>query len=318
MAAMPNDIAASQEEALNTPAAALAAAVQAETATETKPKKAQAKKPRATTAGNETAEAAETESQGAQPQKQTEPAAAKKDRTPWYVARTERQLRARENQSIVYLTTKLVLQSHHAQDVLARTGKSWSEAMITLSETMRNYKPEDQCIVVDAEVDRLMDECVKAIQANGVRLNKMAEQHGIDMDGVEIEYTKPEEYQLRILSPREFKFHNLLKELDSLCALLDKLWLLKLVPDRHRSQIPFETKRQIMRLVNRVRTLVYRAQASSQRAGARDATDPRIGTVLDPNAGNPPAAAASEKTDDLAEVQEDTALDNQEVAAEAA
>lgn len=302
MAAVPTDISASQAEALST-APATPITPHAPPGTEAIVKTQKQKKTKQSTEAGGVAEAPQadaTPSGRKHDDQRTGEAGNKKMKTPWYVERTERQLRQRENQSIVFLTKKLVLQSHHAQDVLARTGKSWSESMITLSETMRNFKPETQCLVVDAEVDRLMEECLKAIKVTSERMNKTAEAHGIDLDEVDVEYTKPAEYQLRVLSPREYRFHSLLMELDNLCALIDKLWLLKLVPDRSRSQIPFETKRQIMRLVNRVRTLVYRAQASSQRAGAPDAADPRAGTVLDPNA---PQAAAEVKQNEAAHAE---------------
>lgn len=281
MSAVPNDIAESQAAALSAEPAAAPANAAGAPATPTKQKKPKAPKVTSAADGQTPAETpvVAAEKPGAQHASE-----AKKNKTPWYVERTERQLRRREEQSIVFLTKKLVLHSHHAQDVLMRTEKNWSESMITLSETMRNFKPEDQCVEVDAAVDRLLDECVKAIKTTSERLNKTAESHGIDMDDVEVEYTKPAEYKLRVLSPREYRFHTLLLELDALCGLIDKLWLLKLVPDRSRTQIPYDMKRQIMRMVNRVRNLVYRAQASSQRAGAPDAADPRIGTVLDPNA----------------------------------
>ncbi|CAN7645889.1 hypothetical protein LJR129_005020 [Acidovorax sp. LjRoot129] len=321
MAAMPNDIAASQADALNPSLAVADGAAPVAEAAKPQAKKPKAKKEGAPATGEASVAAAEPavqEVKKAPAQKPAEANAPKKERTPWYIERSERQLRQRDNQSIVFMTKKLVLQSHHAQDVLERTGKNWSEAMITLSETMRNFKPEDQCVVVDAEVDRLMEECLKSIKATSVRLNATADLHGIDMDSVEIEYTKPKEFLLKILSPREYRFHALLTELDSLCALLDKLWLMKLVPDRSRSQVPFETKRQIMRLVNRVRTLVYRAQASSQRAGARDATDPRVGTVLDPNVANAPSTSTLETTDGAGETQAVQADSTEHVATEAA
>jgi hypothetical protein len=285
MAAVPNDIAMSQAEALSASAPA--------EATPQKTKKARA----ATVANDATAQAATASSEApsvapnaseaanaSEVQKADTTGGGKKNRTdtPWYVARAERTLRNRANQSFPILTKRLTLQSFHAQDMLQRSGENWAEAMITLSETMRNFKPEEQCIVVDGEVDRLLNDSFKAIKTNIERLNKLAEANGLDMEEIEAEYSSPSTYVLKVLSPREFRFHTLLQELDKLCALTDKMWYVSLVTDRHRSQIPFETKRQIIRMVNRVRTLVYRAQASSQRAGAPDAVDPRVGTAVDP------------------------------------
>ena len=160
--------------------------------------------------------------------------------------------------------------------------------------TLRNFKPEDQCVEVDAAVDRLLDESFGHIKTNIARLDKLAEAQGLEVDDMETQYSKPASYKLQVLSPREFRFHTLLQELDKMCDLIDKMWYFTLVTDRNRSQIPYEAKRQIIRMVNRVRTLVYRAQASSQRAGAPDAADPRVGTILDPNAAKTEAQATND------------------------
>ena len=325
MAAVPNDIAMSQAEALSASSPA--------EASPQKPKKARA----ATVANDATAQAATASSDApsavpnaaeaanaSEVQKADTTGGGKRNRTdtPWYVARAERTLRNRANQSFPILTKRLTLQSFHAQDMLQRSGENWAEAMITLSETMRNFKPEEQCIVVDGEVDRLLNDSFKAIKTNIELLNKLAEANGLDMEEIEAEYSSPSTYVLKVLSPREFRFHTLLQELDKLCALIDKMWYVSLVSDRHRSQIPFETMRQIIRMVNRVRTLVYRAQASSQRAGAPDAVDPRVGTVVDPslkkNSGSAAPTTSSEPEAAAAAAEDEAQKSTTEELAEAA
>lgn len=266
MSAVPSDIAASQTEAL------------AVTPKPSKPKKG---KTLPAVAANESAASPGPAKAEAKP---SEPAAAdgsptpvtarKKSTTPWFIERNERNLRQRETQSFVFLTKKLTLKTHHALEILRSCMEPWSQAMITLSETMRNFKSEEDCVVVDAEVDRYLEECFSAIKTHIARFNKLAEGHGLDLSELEVEYDKPETQTLRVLSPREIRFHSLLIELDQMCEMTDKLWMIKLLSDRHRSQIPYEVKRQITRMVNRARTLVYRAQASNQRAAeARKATE---------------------------------------------
>lgn len=324
MAAVPSDIASTQAEALGAPAPS-------SLTTKTKKPKAVAV-PVSDAASNESgtgplSEPAATAADAAAGTKHQAPAAVtapkagtpadgkKKKTTPWFVDRTERTLRNRANQSFPILIKSVTLKSHHAQDILERTGKQWSEAMITLSETMRNFKPEDQCVEVDAAVDRLLDESFGHIKTNIARLEKLAEAQGLEVDDMETQYSKPASYKLQVLSPREFRFHTLLQELDKMCDLIDKMWYFTLVTDRNRSQIPYEAKRQIIRMVNRVRTLVYRAQASSQRAGAPDAADPRVGTILDPNAAKTEAQATN---DGSPEVTGEAAAAQEQAVAEAA
>lgn len=317
MAAVPSDIASTQAEALGAPAPSSpttktkkpkAVAVSVSDAASNVSGTGPLSEPTATAADAAAAAKDQAPAAVTAPKAGTPADGKKKKTTPWFVDRTERTLRNRANQSFPILIKSVTLKSHHAQDILERTGKQWSEAMITLSETMRNFKPEDQCVEVDAAVDRLLDESFGHIKTNIARLDKLAEAQGLEVDDMETQYSKPASYKLQVLSPREFRFHTLLQELDKMCDLIDKMWYFTLVTDRNRSQIPYEAKRQIIRMVNRVRTLVYRAQASSQRAGAPDAADPRVGTILDPNAAKTEAQAPNvgspEDTGEAAAAQE--------------
>ena len=137
MAAVPSDIASTQAEALGSPAPSSPAS---------KPRKAKAAAPTnaSAAANNETIsgpinEPVTTAVDGVMAEKPQAPAAAptqkpavatdgkKKKATPWFVDRTERTLRNRANQSFPILFKSVTLKSHHAQDILERTGKQWSE-----------------------------------------------------------------------------------------------------------------------------------------------------------------------------------------------
>lgn len=306
MAVVPNDIALTQAEALaeappKTPAREKKA----------KPAAAKAKAPEAkVVAPVETQQSAANDSTAAAPAAvaaTASPTPGKKfpkgERTGpiWFVERNERNLRERATQSHVFMTKKLTLNTYHAQNILERTVDIWSDAMITLSETMRLFKAEEHCVIVDREVDRHIDECFSGITANLTRLTKMAETNGLDMDEVEVEYQAPTTQSLKVRSPREMRFHTLVLELDKLCMLIDKLWMFKLLSDRHRSQIPYETKRHIIRMVNRVRTLVFRAQASNVRAAAaateaKGRTQEGV-TTAEPASGNDPQPTKAGQTE---------------------
>jgi hypothetical protein len=205
---------------------------------------------------------------------------------PWYVKKGSEQLRRRiQNVSMPFLKSRMTLKTEQAQNIFERSSTFWEEAMITLSVTMRNFKPEDQCLHVDAEADRLLDECVKVLDTERKRLMKLAENNGIDLEGeLEIEYTKPKSYEFNLSSPRETRFHKMIRDFDAFCIFMDLLWMMKIVPDRERANTFYKLKRSILSTSGRIRNLVYRAQASSQRKGIQDAQDPRVGTALDPSA----------------------------------
>lgn len=203
---------------------------------------------------------------------------------PWYVRREKDRLKRLESQSMPFRTSSITLKTRHAQEAYERASEMWTEAMITLSVTMRSFKDEPDCIVVDKQVDSYMDECDEAIRKEKQRLLTVGETNGLNLeeDG-EVEYTNIQQYKLRISSPRERRFHNALLELDKVCTYMDMLWMAGFATDRARSVSAYELKSRILRTCGRARTLVFRAQGSSQRSGAQVAQDPRKGTALDPN-----------------------------------
>jgi len=87
----------------------------------------------------------------------------------------------------------------------------------------------------------------------------------------------------------------MIRDFDSFCMLMDALWMMKLVTDRARAVTFYQIKRTILITCGRIRTLVYRAQASSQRSGAPDPRDPRIDTPLDPVLQKNPAISDASK-----------------------
>lgn len=202
---------------------------------------------------------------------------------PWFIRRGKQNIERLGKESMPFLKSKISLNTRQAQEIYDRANEMWTEAMLTLSVTMRNFKPEDQCLTVDGEVDRLMDECFKAIANEKARLRVIAENNGCDVEDTMVEYTHPKKYELKIVSPRETRFHKLLVALDEVCMIMDALWMMQLITDRGRSKSVYDMKSQILRTCGRARNLVFRAQASSQRNGMPNAADPRAGTALDPN-----------------------------------
>ncbi len=212
---------------------------------------------------------------------------------PWFIKRGQDQLQRMSKQSMPFRKQKITLQTRHAQEMYERAHEMWSETVITLSVTMRNFKPESDCLIVDAEVDTLVETCETFIKQEMARLQAVAENNGVDLEGAtDVEYTHPMTFDIQITSPREKRFHDLMRQLDKLCIYLDILWMATLINDRARSKSAYEAKSLIMRTCGKARTLVFRAQASSQRNGKHNAQDPRRGTAIDanvPQVENPPA-----------------------------
>ena len=195
---------------------------------------------------------------------------------PWYVRSVQKSLQRMASESKPVRKQKINLKTRHAQEMFKRGSVLWSETVITLSVTMRNFKPEEQCLVVDAEVDRIMKEPADFIKAEADRLNALADSNGVDLsDTTDVEYTNPAQYEMLITAPRERRFYDLLQEFDKLCICMDALWMSSLVGDRARSKSAYDVKRSLVRALYQARNLVFRAQASSDRNGIHNIRDPR-------------------------------------------
>lgn len=195
---------------------------------------------------------------------------------PWYVRSVQKSLQRMANQSKPVRKQRITLKTRHAQEMYERGAMLWPETVLTLSVTMRNFKPEEQCLVVDAEVDRIMKEPADFIKAEVDRLNALADNNGVDLgDITDVEYTNPAQYEMLITAPRERRFYDLLQEFDKLCICMDALWMSSLVSDRARSKSAYDVKRSLIRALYQARNLVFRAQASSDRNGIHNIRDPR-------------------------------------------
>lgn len=245
-----------------------------------KPKRAP-RKPAAETAkaseeaaGTSTADTSATAKEGATAKK----ARATRDGNtePWYVRKVQKSLERMANESKPTRKQKITLKTRHAQEMFTRGAQLWAETVLTLSVTMRNFKPEDQCLVVDAEVDRTMQAPADFIKAEFERLNALADSNGVDLSDItDVEYTNPAQYAMIISAPRERIFYDLLLEYDKLCVQMDVLWMSSLVTDRARSRSAYDVKRVLVRALYQARNLVFRAQASSDRNGIHKVQDPR-------------------------------------------
>ena len=249
-----------------------------------KPKRPGRKPAQDSTKGNESAEASPPPSDPAAPAAAskggTTNKAARNNRDaqtePWYVRSVQKTLQRMADESKPVRKQKITLKTRHAQEMYTRFAVLWAETVLTLSVTMRNFKPEAQCLIVDGEVDRAMDVPAEFIKAEFERLNTLADNNGVDLsDTTDVEYTNPAQYAVAITAPRERRFYELLQEFDKLCISMDALWMSSLVTDRARSKSAYDVKRALTRALYQARNLVFRAQASSDRNGIHKIKDPR-------------------------------------------
>lgn len=205
--------------------------------------------------------------------------------TPWYVhkgtAKFERQMQT----SMPYIVHKLALSSQPAIDAYERSYQVFSEALFTLSVMMRAFKSEEICLEVDQLVNTKIDSVAAKIDLFTQQIAHTADSNGLELAELQTQFTKPTEFEVKIVSPREMRVIGLLRRIDSMMGNAHGLWILGFMNDRSHHRIKFETVRTMMRAANDARNLVYRAQAAAQRFNATTPQDPRTGTALDPSSG---------------------------------
>lgn len=194
--------------------------------------------------------------------------------------------------SVPYFIQKVRLQSFHAQQVFERGFETCANAIFSLSVVLRIVGTEDQAREVEGIIDGRLNKAFEDIRAEIARLEKIAENNGIEFVG--IEYSSPKDIEAKITSPRAVRYVGLVREFDTLVSKLDTLWLSGVIPDSNYSASIYEWKRRLLRLAGAVRTIANRAMIAARKkeaAGGAKAEDEAIDVPEAIDAENAAAAA---------------------------
>lgn len=212
----------------------------------------------------------------------------------------QRRQRTRQQYSMPFVSSSITLKSFHAQQTYERGFQQGADALFTLSVLMRVVAPEDQAVQVDEVVNKELSAVVDELKQEFARLDQLADSNGISLGG--LNYSMPATFTPQVTSPRAAVYLKLLGDLDKLVETMDALWLSHVISDGDHSKNIFKWKRRILRLAGTLRNLANRGMASAQRKGVDHVQDPRVGTLLDPDAalnaddasvvGEPVASAA--------------------------
>ena len=168
--------------------------------------------------------------------------------------------------SLPYFIQRVRLQSFHAQQVFERGFETCANAIFSLSVVLRIIGTEEQAREVEGIIDERLNKAFEDIRAEIARLEKIAENNGIEFAG--IEYSSPKDIEAKITSPRAVRYVGLVREFDTLVSKLDTLWLSGVIPDSNYSASIYEWKRRLLRLAGAIRNIANRAMLAARKKDA--------------------------------------------------
>jgi hypothetical protein len=118
----------------------------------------------------------------------------------------------------------------------------------------------------------MVDTCLKAIEKETQRINKLRQDNGILDRPV---YGHPGIHRILIASPLGHQFLALVQQLDELMISLDALWLLGVLSNQQRANAIYQWQRIMLRLSRRIRGIpargIRRMDDSMAISAAKDA-----------------------------------------------
>lgn len=185
------------------------------------------------------------------------------------------------------LEQPLVLKTEYAQRVFHRGFNRTARSLHAIDVILRIIGEDEQVDEVEDSIDKWISEWVTAIVDEQARLQEIATANGVEQNTA---YTNPLETQVEVSSPQVSRLVEVMHLYDALVADIDRLWIHRLVDNKHRRQLIFEWQRRTLRLGNRIVDLEQRAHKAAKSKGKEDEVAASI-----------PAAEKEEGQDDGAE-----------------
>lgn len=172
--------------------------------------------------------------------------------------------RKTEEFSDPFLIQEVKINSSPAQTAFADGFERCDTALRGLSVVLPAVlKNEKEIKTVNDAVDHLLTSALNEIRGEQSRLQKIAEDNGID--GGQLNYTNIAKYQAKITCNKSGLYLQLVRELDKLIELVHALWLLGLIFNDARSALERQWRRKVLSVAAGVETIANRAFTAAQK-----------------------------------------------------
>lgn len=169
--------------------------------------------------------------------------------------------------SRAFFNATVQLQSLHTHQVIQRCFSESAEAVYALSAILPALTTTENVEAAQNEIFGRVDAAEKDIGNEIQRVAKLIESSGIDIN--QLGYTAAQTFHAQICSPRANQLLRVIKQLDDLIKLLDTLWLTETITQKVHTETVFLWKRRVIKLMNHVREVGFRAMNAAHRANAK-------------------------------------------------
>lgn len=183
--------------------------------------------------------------------------------------------------------------SLQAQRVMHRSFEKLKQSLFSLSVILRIISDnETEIEKIDAYIDDQFISVEEELATEQSRLRKVLEDNGIeDLAG----YSKPEQYNIDLDSPRANTFLRLIAQLDNLMLLIDTAWLCGEFDDKQKKNATFQWQQRLIKLAARIIALEKRARMAASKKGKDDEVQAQA--PMDTSETDSEVAAAVEEAD---------------------
>jgi len=143
----------------------------------------------------------------------------------------------------------VTLRSETAQRMLEREFERVSAALYHLEVVKRIIASPEDALILESEAKTLIQTTMSAIEKEGLRLDKLRTDHGVEEAPV---YTHPGEVRVQITSPLIHEYVGIIQALDQLMMRVDGLWLMGIFNNDQRANALFLWQRTILKLGRRL------------------------------------------------------------------
>jgi|GEM_PF-2935666 len=189
------------------------------------------------------------------------------------------------------LEQPLVLKTEYAQRVFHRGFSRTARSLHAIDVILRIIGEDEQVDEVEDSIDKWISDWVTDIVGEQARLQEIATANGVEQNTA---YTNPLKTQVEVSSPQVSRLVEVMHLYDALVADIDRLWIHRLVDNKHRRQLIFEWQRRTLRLGNRIVDLEQRAHKAAKSKGKEDEVAASI-----------PAAEKDDSQDDGADTHDE-------------
>ena len=167
--------------------------------------------------------------------------------------------------SLSYCELAITLNSHYSQELVDNYYEC-SMLLVQMLTALPRFCDKEQAEEVESVVRGKVNAVHEAIQAEDERQRKIAADNGVDLDQVDVGFTKAKTFQLRRYTPVCHQLAQVLELYDQLMWIMEVNFLHDLIHARARKDLAYQYRKVIQKLTRELKDLHVRTRDATHRA----------------------------------------------------